>query len=410
MEQYRRLLYCARFFAAAALIFYFVTSCTNYWLHAITCRTVNDTLEDESPPEFGMLRGSPKPPTESVDNTTDLRSGTVSTVSTETFNGSPKSSGKEAVLPRNVPTPRRKCKRRKGFFWNCFGGLTPLALVLHTPSLVTWIMCMGPPFSIIGSGGADSAGLNDLWKMGLRQDIRKKDYRLNYHHEGFFWRCSFSDKEEKYQLKKFIYIYQPPLKCCVHAFHSPFPNVEGRTTKEFESSISYRKLWSALMFLGVTFVTIGFLCIIYSACCENYNMYKTTGVIFLIAATLLFHLLGLCRNLDECVSGVTLYRMIPKGLVTPWLLPMDPGSRAIGLRSVSFTVSIIMYSIWISAVSQMIAGDIANCTSIITNLNFGVNYGWSFMAAPFAVLFSLISGLFFIKIAGMNCKESNNFI
>ncbi|XP_059820387.1 transmembrane protein 182-like isoform X1 [Hypanus sabinus] len=359
MEQYRRLLYCARFFAAAALIFYFVTSCTNYWLHAITCRTVNDTLEDESPPEFGMLRGSPKPPTESVDNTTDLRSGTVSTISTETFNGSPKSSGKEAVLPRNVPTPRRKCKRRKGFFWNCFGGLTPLALVLHTPSLVTWIMCMGPPFSIIGSVGADSAGLNDLWKMGLRQDIRKEDYRLNYHHEGFFWRCSFSDKEEKYQLKKFIYIYQPPLKCCMHAFHSPFPNVEGRTTKEFESSISYRKLWSALMFLGVTFVTIGFLCIIYSACCENYNMYKTTGVIFLIAG-------------------------------------------------VSFTVSIIMYAVWISAVSQMIAGDIANCTSIITNLNFGVNYGWSFMAAPFAVLFSLISGLLFIKIAGMNCKRSNN--
>ncbi|XP_059820388.1 transmembrane protein 182-like isoform X2 [Hypanus sabinus] len=314
MEQYRRLLYCARFFAAAALIFYFVTSCTNYWLHAITCRTVNDTLEDESPPEFGMLRGSPKPPTESVDNTTDLRSGTVSTISTETFNGSPKSSGKEAVLPRNVPTPRRKCKRRKGFFWNCFGGLTPLAL---------------------------------------------EDYRLNYHHEGFFWRCSFSDKEEKYQLKKFIYIYQPPLKCCMHAFHSPFPNVEGRTTKEFESSISYRKLWSALMFLGVTFVTIGFLCIIYSACCENYNMYKTTGVIFLIAG-------------------------------------------------VSFTVSIIMYAVWISAVSQMIAGDIANCTSIITNLNFGVNYGWSFMAAPFAVLFSLISGLLFIKIAGMNCKRSNN--
>ncbi|XP_059820386.1 uncharacterized protein LOC132391345 isoform X2 [Hypanus sabinus] len=244
MEQYRRLLYCARFFAAAALIFYFVTSCTNYWLHAITCRTVNDTLEDESPPvraEFGMLRGSPKPPTESVDNTTDLRSGTVSTVSTETFNGSPKSSGKEAVLPRNVPTPRRKCKRpkgRKGCCLSCFGGHTPLAL---------------------------------------------EDYRLNYHHEGFFWRCSFSDKEEKYQLRKFIYIYQPPLKCCVHAFHSPFPNVEGRTTKEFESSISYRKLWSALMFLGVTFVTIGFLCIIYSACCENYNMYKTTGVIFLIA-------------------------------------------------------------------------------------------------------------------------------
>ncbi|XP_072899629.1 transmembrane protein 182-like isoform X2 [Hemitrygon akajei] len=261
-----------------------------------------------------MLRGSPKHLTESVDNATDLTSGTVSTVSTETFNSSPKSSGKEAVLPRNEPTQNRKRKRRKGCLGGCFG--------VHT-----------------------SAAL--------------KDYRLNYHHEGFFWRCSFSDKEEKYQLKKFIYIYQPPLKCCVHAFHSPFPNVEGRTTKEFESSISYRKLWSALMFLGVTFVTIGFLCIIYSACCQNYNMYKTTGVIFLIAG-------------------------------------------------VNFTVSIIMYAVWISAVSQMIAGNIANCTSIITNLNFGVNYGWSFMAAPFAVLFSLISGLLFIKIAGMKCKESDN--
>ncbi|XP_072899631.1 transmembrane protein 182-like isoform X2 [Hemitrygon akajei] len=262
-----------------------------------------------------MLQGSLKPPTESVDNATDLRSGTVSTVSTETFNGSPKSNGREAMLPRNELTLYQKAPGRPRHF-------------------------------------------RKPWKFGHNTPAALEDYRLNYHHEGFFWRCSFSDKEEKYQLK-FIYIYQPPLKCCVHAFHSPFPNVEGRTTKEFESSISYRKLWSTLMFLGVTFVTIGFLCIIYSACCQNYNMYKTTGVIFLIAG-------------------------------------------------VSFTVSIIMYAVWISAVSQMIAGDIANCTSIITNLNFGVNYGWSFMAAPFAVLFSLISGLFFIKIAGMKCKESDN--
>ncbi|XP_062910089.1 transmembrane protein 182-like isoform X2 [Mobula hypostoma] len=317
MQRYRLLLYCARFFAAVALIFYFASSCTNYWLHAVTCQTVNDTLEDENLrvgeiQEVGGLQGSPKILTESVDNTTDLRSGIVSTFPM-TSSGSTKSSRMEPVLPRNRIV--QYWKRTKKFV---------------RPST----------------------------RRGVYTLLALKDRWVNYHHEGFFWRCSFSDKEEKNQHAVFIYIYQPPVKCCTHAFYSPFPKSEGKTTEGFESSITYRKLWSGLMFFGVIFVTIGFLCIIYYACCQNDNMYKTTGVVFLIAG-------------------------------------------------VSFTVSIIMYALWISAVSQMIAGDIVNCTSTTTNLKFGVNYGWSFMAAPFAVLFSLISGLLFIKIAGMNCKRSD---
>ncbi|XP_072119323.1 transmembrane protein 182-like isoform X2 [Mobula birostris] len=284
MQRYILLLYCARFFAAAALIFYFATSCTNYWLHAVTCQTVNDTLEDENLPVG------------------------------ETSSGSTKSSQMEPVLPRNGIVQYQK--------------LTKKSKVGRLP--------FGSIYTVLA--------LKDRW--------------VNYHHEGFFWRCSFSDKEEKNQHAIFIYIYQPPVKCCTHAFYSPFPKSEGKTTEGFESSITYRKLWSGLMFFGVMLVTIGFLCIIYYACSQNGNMYKTTGVIFLIAG-------------------------------------------------VSFTVSIIMYALWISAVSQMIAGDIANCTSTTTNLKFGVNYGWSFMAAPFAVLFSLISGLLFIKIAGMNHKRSD---
>ncbi|XP_051882563.1 transmembrane protein 182-like [Pristis pectinata] len=293
MEQYRLILYCARFFAGAALILFFLTSCTNYWLHAVTCRSVNDTLEDQS---------------------SSLTSSGVN--HSEILNGNPHSTGTSTSLSGSglVQYQKRSLQPKPRIF-NRFKN-TFLAM---------------------------------------------KDHRLNYHHEGFFWRCSFQDREEESQLRKFIYIYQPPLKCCIHAFHSPFPKVEGETTKEFQSSLFYRKLWSALMFLGVIFITIGFLCITYNACCQKYSMHKAIGVIFLMAG-------------------------------------------------VSFTVSVIMYVCWISAVSQMIEGEIENCTSIATNVNFGVSYGWSFMAAPFAILFCFIASLLFIKLTGIEYKESRGII
>ncbi|XP_069747207.1 transmembrane protein 182-like [Narcine bancroftii] len=301
----RRTLNCARYFAVAALIFFFLASCTNYWLHAVTCLHENDTVVVKMRDELEGLQGYLLEP----NNTNGQKSGTVSpttTVGIDILNGSVKSSGKYEYQRRYV---------------NYLLDLTLLSL---------------------------------------------KDFsRLSYQHEGFFWSCSFIDRKDKNLLSKFIYFYQPHRKCCTQAFQSPFPSKEGISLAEFQSNLVYHQLWSVLMFLGVVFITIGFLGIIFKTCHLNCCKNKTVGTIFLLAG-------------------------------------------------VSFLISIIMYVLWMSAVIEMMAKKIKVCNSMGNKrnygVNFGVNYGWSFIAAPFGILFSFIAGSLFIKISGNDGKESEGMI
>ncbi|XP_078401726.1 transmembrane protein 182-like isoform X2 [Cetorhinus maximus] len=153
-------------------------------------------------------------------------------------------------------------------------------------------------------------------KLNKHRLLFVKQLSLTYHHEGFFWRCWFTDRKVEDTISKFIFVNQPS-KCCLHAYHTPFPSTVGETSSEFESAIG------------------------------------------------------------------TLYAL-----------------------------SIIMYAYWISAVRQMMAAD-EMTIQVNTGLNIGkteVKYGWSFMAVPVAILFSLIAGLSFMKVSGIAYKESSNII
>lgn len=308
MKRQRLMLITARFFAGAALILFYLTSCTNYWLHAVTCGSDNNTQSAETQLSDSQTQKTP------TDNATELKSGTDSRRTAVSLTGRDKSSLVGSSMPENgnLQHQKKKINTDNEFTYNVF------SLLL-------------------------------------------KDNRLTYHHEGFTWRCSFTDKEAENQHSKFITIFQPPVKCCVHAFYSPFPSDPKFINAEFQSKLVYRQLWSALMFLGVTIVTIGFIYMIYKACRQKHEIYKTVGVIFLIG--------GIC-----------------------------------------FTLSIIMYACWISAISQMIAKEIANCKSAKSNTKYGVDYGWSFIAAPFAVLFSGIAGGLFIKLFVAERSESGTTI
>lgn len=307
MKRQRLMLITARFFAGAALILFYLTSCTNYWLHAVTCGSDNNTQSAET-----QLSDSQTQKT-LTDNATELKSGTDSRRTARFLTGRAESSPMGSSMPENGTLQHQRKKRYSDY--SLYFGYTLLL----------------------------------------------KDNRLTYHHEGFTWRCSFTDKEAENQHSKFITIFQPPVKCCVHAFYSPFPSDPKFINAEFQSKLVYRKLWSALMFLGVIIVTIGFIYMIYKACRQKHEIYKIVGVIFLIG--------GIC-----------------------------------------FTLSIIMYACWISAISRMIAKEIANCTSANNNTKYGVDYGWSFMAAPFAVLLSVIAGGLFIKLSAAERSESGTTI
>ncbi|XP_067842308.1 transmembrane protein 182-like isoform X2 [Heptranchias perlo] len=311
MKQLPVALNCAKLFAAAALVLFFLTSCTNYWLHAVTCPSANNTELEE----------------EEINGTEKLTGGT-------------QESPLSIVQPQDRPQTSSINKEHSSATGNSTG--------MNQESF---------PIN-------DDPVFQQLKQTFKYRPIRGgfthlsfKQTRVTYHHEGFFWRCWFMDQWVDDTIAKFIFINQPPSKCCIHAYYSPFPNIEGETSAEFNSALVYRRFWSALMFLAVIFITIGFISITFKAFCQNYRMYKAVGLIFLLSGGL-------------------------------------------------FTLSIIMYVCWISAVTQMIKEETTDCNYE----GIGVNYGWSFMAAPVGIFFSLIAGLLFIKIAGTAYQEGIGII
>ncbi|XP_043547677.1 transmembrane protein 182-like [Chiloscyllium plagiosum] len=287
MNNLRVRLNCARLFAAGGLFLFFVTSCTNYWLHAVTYPSLN-TSELEQP---SYSNGT------NQQNTNGERNSVGS--NENYFTGNSTRTNQPLVLKHSSNSRKRFNKYR--------------ILAVKQPTLI-------------------------------------------YYHEGFFWKCWFTDQWTEDTILKFIFINQPPSKCCVHAYSSPFPSSNGETSIEFESALVYRQCWSAFMFLAVIVITIGSIVIIFKTFWNNHEKNKIVGGIMF-----------LCGGL--------------------------------------YIASIVMYVCWISAVYQMVNQD-------VTFLNVDetvVTYGWSFMAAPVGILLSLISGLLFCNLSGTasNRKDIN---
>ncbi|GCB74533.1 transmembrane protein 182-like [Scyliorhinus torazame] len=341
MQQLTVTLNFARLSAGIGLILFFLTSCTNYWLHAITYPRVNGT-------EMGTVRSNSTGPNQ------------------EHFNGKENSTGVNQPVPTTKPAVR---KQRQIAVQNT-----------EPPNWDITLFCCSnstAPNREHFNGKGISTGVNQPVVPKQRQAQRSeaqerepfnwdlilfvRQLSVTYHHEGFFWRCWFTDKWVEDSITKFIFINQPPAKCCIHAYSSPFPSTNGKSSSKFESLIVYRRLWSALMIVAVITITIGCVIITFKAFCTNYRRYKVVGAIFMLSGAL-------------------------------------------------YTLSIIMYACWISAVRQIITEH-----QMITQDNIDVHivksevkYGWSFMAAPVAAVFSLIASLLFIKISAS--EEGNSII
>ncbi|XP_059502586.1 transmembrane protein 182-like isoform X2 [Stegostoma tigrinum] len=218
MNNLRVSLNCGRLFAAIGLVLFFLTSCTNYWLHAVTYPSLNNTeLEQAS-------------------NSTGASQKYISEKRNSTGSNQEDFTGIENSTETNQPLALKQSSYRRNRF-------------------------------------------NKYRILFIKQ------MTLTYHHEGFFWRCWFTDEWTEETILKFVFINQPPSKCCVHAYYSPFPSTKGETSIEFESAIVYRKWWSALMFLAVIGISIGSVTIIVNIFCDNHERYKTVGIIFLLSGT-----------------------------------------------------------------------------------------------------------------------------
>ncbi|KAK2850179.1 hypothetical protein Q7C36_008962 [Tachysurus vachellii] len=171
-----------------------------------------------------------------------------------------------------------------------------------------------------------------------------------FHHEGFFWRCSFGGRGDEDIILKFWFTNQPYSKVCMQSYLFPFPvSEQTHNATTYESAIIYRGFWSVFMLLGVAAVILGGFIIICAAPFTNSCLYKAGGGLYLIA--------GFFILLATVLSVI-------------WLEVMD----MVGLY-VEYQKS-------------------HNCPSFQLN----ITYGLSFMFAPVGVFFSLLSGLLFLLI------------
>ncbi|XP_048861532.1 transmembrane protein 182 isoform X1 [Brienomyrus brachyistius] len=223
------------------------------------------------------------------------------------------------------------------FFAGFFGAL----------SVLFFLLSFGTDYWLLAS---ETCSPEDTTQPILEQrgdEVLGDEDTTGFHHEGFFWRCSFNDKSTDDPLLKTLLFNQPFSKKCVQSYLQPFPIVENNGTVP-QSAIIYRGFWSVFMLLGVvTAVAAGFI-IICAAPFASHRLYKAGGGLFLIAGMF-------------------------------------------------FLTVIVMFIIWIQVlgfVDEYVDQKQATCA----NYQFNFRYGLSFMFAPVGVFFSLFAGLLFFLI------------
>ncbi|XP_077371468.1 transmembrane protein 182-like [Festucalex cinctus] len=206
----------------------------------------------------------------------------------------------------------------------------------------------------------------DYWLLGSLQlchppDIQAADNNNNMlvFHEGLFWRCYFPAASPKYSLWDLWILKVPHVKVCQAAFLFPFPakvpfwvesSLSADEPSERHSAIVFRTFWSIFLITGVATVLTGGLSVICTAPLSNHKFYKVGGILLLCGGA--------------CLLAV-----------------------------------VLMYLIWMQVsdtLEEFAGGRRANgCGSF----QLSVQHGASFLLAPVASFFSLLSGLLFLLIS-----------
>uniref|UniRef100_A0A673K3C1 Transmembrane protein 182 n=1 Tax=Sinocyclocheilus rhinocerous TaxID=307959 RepID=A0A673K3C1_9TELE len=182
---------------------------------------------------------------------------------------------------------------------------------------------------------------------------------ITFHHEGFFWRCSFNDITNDDDLWKFWFENQPHARECKPAYLLPFPFPDQiYNTTSYQTAIIYRGFWSISMLLGVAAVVAGGFIIICAAPFGSHRLYKAGGGLYLISG---FFLL----------------------------------------------VVTVMYVFWLDVLDVISSYKEYQKSNKCPDFELSMTYGLSFMFAPVGVFFCLLSGLLFLVI-GRTVKHHYN--
>ncbi|XP_042369313.1 transmembrane protein 182-like isoform X2 [Plectropomus leopardus] len=194
--------------------------------------------------------------------------------------------------------------------------------------------------------------------------------QMRIFHEGLFWRCSFTVVSYDFTMWD-LWIYQPSSKVCHAAFLFPFPVYErmpsrmephGLPTEPYEhhSAIVFRTFWSIFLVAGLAALIIGGFVVTCAGSQTNHRLFKVEG------ALLLF-------------GGLSLLAVV------------------------------LMYLMWVQVLDTLEQFALHHSVSTCPSFHLRVQHGPSFLLAPVAVFFCLLSGVLFIlmgrSVQGMQRNE-----
>ncbi|XP_065148983.1 transmembrane protein 182 [Paramisgurnus dabryanus] len=224
------------------------------------------------------------------------------------------------------------------FFAGLFGALATLFILLS----------FGTDYWLLATETCNPHG---VYKKDDPVDSNQDHQNITFHHEGFFWRCSFEDKMSRDDnLWNFWFENLAHAKVCNIAFLLPFP-IPDQTynSTSYQSAIIYRGFWSVSMLVGVVAVVAGGFIIICAAPFTSHCLYKAGGGLYLI-------------------SGFF------------------------------FLVVTVMYVIWLNALDVMGLYYDYQTNHKCQYFALDMSYGLSFMFAPVGVFFCLLAGILFLAI------------
>ncbi|KAK6480371.1 transmembrane protein 182-like [Huso huso] len=180
---------------------------------------------------------------------------------------------------------------------------------------------------------------------------------IRFHHEGFFWRCWFTEDVSHDSIWNFLFTNQPPSKYCVHGYLFPLPISIGPVPHpSYDAAAVFRGFWTAFIVLAVTASLVGGFLLVCAVPFMSAKLYKLGGG-FLITA-----------------GGL-------------------------------FTVLIALFVLWKELVADMNKYILLERSLICLDTEVYVQYGWSFMFAAAGIPLVLLSGLLFYFIGRHNQRN-----
>uniref|UniRef100_A0A673KDZ9 Transmembrane protein 182 n=1 Tax=Sinocyclocheilus rhinocerous TaxID=307959 RepID=A0A673KDZ9_9TELE len=233
------------------------------------------------------------------------------------------------------------------FFAGLFGALATLFILLS----------FGTDYWLLASEtcNSHSNGPVALQRGDVMVNQVSEDQNITFHHEGFFWRCSFNDITNDDDLWKFWFGKRllHLLWCNNHSEIMWFSTDQNNLT-----AFITRGFWSISMLLGVAAVVAGGFIIICAAPFGSHRLYKAGGGLYLISG---FFLL----------------------------------------------VVTVMYVFWLDVLDVISSYKEYQKSNKCPDFELSMTYGLSFMFAPVGVFFCLLSGLLFLVI-GRTVKHHYN--